>query len=176
MPGRGGSANSFGIVTLAVSLTVVLALGTACDVDYRDRPHLATFSPIAEVTPFITTSIFPQAVVVVPFFGFGCSSFATNFDLVIKVFGTSDLFLRETSFRLLDGTTRGSTPLVVSTRDLEGKFGPTLIHAGSSRSFAFAPQFGCGGFSPVSLSADVVLIDSQGVRHDSTVVVPIRGH
>jgi len=59
-------------VTLAVSLTVVLALATACDVDYRDRPHLATFSPIAEVTPFIATSIFPQAVVVVPFFGFGC--------------------------------------------------------------------------------------------------------
>jgi len=175
MVGRGGSANNFGIVTLAAVLAAVLVVASACDVDYRDRPHLATFSPIAEVTPFITTSIFPQAVVVVPFFGFGCSSFTTNFDLVIKVFGTSDLFLRETSFRLLDGTTRGSTPLVVSTKDLEGKFGPTLIPVGSSRSFAFAPQFACG-FSPQpqSMSADVVLVDSMGGRHDQSVVVPIR--
>jgi len=177
MPCPRGSANNFGIVTLAVTLIVVLVLGTACDVDYRDRPHLATFSPIAEITPFITTSIFPTAIVVVPVFGFGCGLFpslATNFDLVISVSGKSDLFLRETTFRLLDGTHRGETPLLVSTADLEGKFGPTLVRAGTRRSFGFAPQFGCGTFVPRSLSADIVLVDSVGMRHDASVVVPIQ--
>jgi len=165
-------------LVLPVILAAVLVLGSACDVDHTEMKHLATFAPLVDVAPFITTSIFPASVVVVPVFGIGCPlfpAFGTNFTLVINVSGTSDQFLRETTFRLLDGTHRGETPLVVSTGDLQGKFGPTVIRAGTTRSFAFAPQFGCGTFSPTSLAADVVLVDSQGMRHDSTVVVAIGG-
>jgi|RhiMetStandDraft_4_1073278.scaffolds.fasta_scaffold46044_1 hypothetical protein len=178
MPCRGSSPDSFAALTLAVMLAAVLVLGSACDVDSTNVKHLSAFAPIVEVSPFIGTSIFPSAVVVSPVFGIGCPffpAFGTNFTLVITVSGKSDQFLRETTFRLLDGTHRGATPLVVSTSDLEGKFGPTVIRAGTTRSFPFAPQFGCGTFSPTSLAADVVLLDSQGMRHDSTVVVPIGG-
>jgi len=137
MPCPRGSANNFGIVTLAVTLIVVLVLGTACDVDYRDRPHLATFSPIAEITPFITTSIFPTAIVVVPVFGFGCGLFpslATNFDLVISVSGTSDLFLRETTFRLLDGTHHAPGTSAPTTTPVAA--GVPVLGAGGSGGFA----------------------------------------
>jgi len=178
MAGRGRSAHNFGTWMFVGALAAALALGSGCDVDHTNMPHLATFAPTIDVVPFVSTSILPQAVVVVPVFGVGCPAFpslATNFDLVISVSGKTDQFLRETTFRLLDGTHRGETPLLVSTADLEGKFGPTLIHAGSSRTFAFSPRFGCGTFVPASLSADVVLMDAFGNRHGTTIVVPIRG-
>jgi hypothetical protein len=173
MTSRGRSANNFGILTLAA----VLVVAAACDTDYSNRPHLATFASPLAVTPFIATSIVPQRIGLTPVFGIRCVAFpslTTRFDLVIDLAGGSDLFMQQVGFTLLDGTHRGASPLLISAFDLSARFGSTLIRSGSRRSFTFDPQFGCGSFVPQFLVVDVVLLDLLGSDHSTKVVVPVR--
>ena len=173
MGSRGWLANKFGIGALAGALTVA----AACDVDYSKRPHLASFASPLAVTPFFTTSIVPQRIGLTPVFGIRCLAFpslTTRFDLIVDLEGSSDLFMQQVGFTLLDGTHRGSTPLVISAFDLSARFGSTLIRSNSRRSFTFDPQFGCGSFVPQFLVVDVVLLDSLGSDHSTKVVVPVR--
>jgi len=162
---------------LVVAAFVAAAMLTAACDDNNDstKTPLVSFAPLASTLPF-TTAILPPRLGIAPIFGFGCPVFpavTTRFDLVIVSAGR-DLFMNELTIRLLDGTHVGGSPLLVSTRDLNAKFGSTLIPAGSRRSFAFDPQFGCGRFAPVFLGADVILSERSGFRHTTTIVVPVE--
>ena len=162
-----------GVLALAGAVTVA----AACDEDYRKAPHLATFASPFVTTPLVTTSIVPSRLGLIPVFGIRCQAFpsvATRFDLVVNLAGSSDLFMQQATLRLLDGSHLGGSSLLVSAADLTARFGTTRIRAGSRRSFAFDPQFGCGSFVPLSLAVDILLLDGAGSRHATTVVVPIE--
>lgn len=164
---------------LVVAALVAAGMWTAACDDNHDtptKPHQVSFVglPLVATVPF-TTAIFPQQLGFTPIFGLGCGTFpalTTRFDLVI-VSGGRDLFMDEVTLNLLDGTHRGTSPLLVSARDLNARFGSTLIGAGSRRIFTFDPQFGCGRFAPLSLEAQIILLERSGFRHAHTVAVPI---
>ena len=167
------STTGLGALALAASLTFLVA----CDNDnWQSTPHLATFaSPIGATLPG-TTSIVPARLGIAPIFGLRCPTFpsiSTRFDLVVNLAGSRDLFMQQVTMRLLDGSHVGGSPLLVSAGDLSARFGSTVIAAGTRRTFAFDPQFGCGSFVPVSLAIDVILIDRLGSRHATTVTAPI---
>jgi hypothetical protein len=172
MPSRGWSTDKLRILAIAGSLTMT----AACDENHSKAPHLVAFASPFVATPLISTSIVPQRIGLTPLFGIRCPVFpsvTTRFDLVLNLAGTSDLFMQQATFRLLDGTHVGGSPLLVSAGELSARFGTTVIRAGSRRSFRFDPQFGCGSFVPLSLSIDLLLLDRLGSRHATTLVVPI---
>jgi hypothetical protein len=76
-------------------------------------------------------------------------------------------------FRFLDGSGVGRTPLIFAPNELANQFGNTLIVGGASRTFSFAPHFGCGMITPHTLAADVVLHDRSGVPQQFSMNVPM---
>jgi hypothetical protein len=48
-----------------------------------------------------------------------------------------------------------------------------VIRAGTTRGFAFQPQFGCGLSRPRTLGVAVVLLDGSGSPQQSTISVPM---
>ena len=150
----------------------------ACDDNHDStKTHLLAFgatAPLASTLPF-TTSFLPQRLGIAPIFGLRCPLFpsvTTRFDLVVISAGGRDLFMNEVTFRLLDGSNVGGSPLLVSARDLSARIGSTLIPAGTRRTFGFDPQFGCR-FLPLSLEAEIILLERSGFRHATTIVAPI---
>ena len=168
------AANKFVVLALAGSMFVV----AGCDNDSITKSPRVGFgiaSPLA-AAPLVTTSIVPQRLGLTPLFGIRCATFpslTTRFDLVVTHAGTTDLFMQQATFRLLDGTHPGGSSLLMSSADLTGRFGSTLIPAGRRRTFAFNPQFGCGTFVPLSLAVDLLLLDQMGTRHTASVSVPV---
>lgn len=164
-----------GAVALAASLTVAVACDT--NDNWRSTPHLATFAGPLATSPLFTTSIVPQRLGITPLFGVRCPTFpsvTTRFDLVVNLGGGSDLFMQQVTIRLLDGSSLGGSPLLVSASDLAARFGSTLIRASTRRTFGFDPQFGCSPFLPRSLAVDLLLLDRMGTRLSSAVIVPIE--
>src|SRR5439155_12994975 len=153
------TANKSVVFALASSMLAAVA----CDSKptTSNSPAVSFASPLA-VTPLVTTSILPTRLALTPLFGVGCLTFpslTTRFDLVVVHAGTRDLFMREATIRLLDGTHLGGSSLVMSSANLTARFGSTLISAGGRRTFRFNPQFGCGSFVPLSLGIDLLLLD-----------------
>ena len=163
---------------LVAAFVAVAIVAAACDDDNNNstKTPLVSFAPLVNTVPF-TTAIVPSRLGITPVLGLGCPVFpsvTTHFDLVI-ISASRDLFMNELTIRLLDGTHVGGSPLLVSARDLEAKFGSTLIPAGLRRGFGFDPQFGCGRFLPFFLEAEVILLERSGFRHATTIVAPIGG-
>jgi hypothetical protein len=170
------SQRSNRLVVVAVFVAVVMAAAACDDNNGPSKVPLTNFGsgPLVSTIPF-TTSIFPPRLGITPIFGLRCPtlpSVTTRFDLVIIAVGR-DLFLDEVTLSLLDGSNRGGSPLLVSARDLNARFASTLIPAGTRRTFGFDPQFGCGRFLPLSLEADVVLLERSGFRHTASISVPV---
>jgi hypothetical protein len=163
------SSKRLAIATLALFSLVL----TACDSD-RHQP----LNPVGFGGTSFVTSILPEQLGITPisgFGGFGCPlfpSFTTRFNLVVNPFA-GDIFLQEATFRLVDGSSVGGSPLLVSATDIAARFGTTLIPAGTRRTFGFTPQFSCVAFQPRSLLASLVLLDRAGSRHLRTMTVPI---
>jgi hypothetical protein len=166
-------SNKFVVLALAGSMLATVK----CDSKptTSNSPAVSFAFPLG-VTPLVATSIVPTRLALTPLFGAGCLTFpslTTRFDLVVVHGGTSDLFMREATIRLLDGTHLGGSSLVMSSADLTARFGSTLIVAGGRRTFRFDPQFGCGSFVPLSLGIDLLLLDPAGARHTASVSVPV---
>jgi hypothetical protein len=87
-----------------------------------------------------------------------------------------DLFLDAVGFRFIDGSSIGRTPLFswFSASELNARFGQTLIAAGTTRAFDFAPRFGCDPFRPQTVIAEVTLRDRSGAQQQMSVSSPIR--
>jgi hypothetical protein len=105
--------------------------------------------------------------------GFNCPAFSGAFNVVI-VASTSDLNMSAATFRLIDGTTVGGPSVTIPTDNLTNSFGSTLILAGTSRSFAMHPVFGCSGLHPQQLTADIVVTDRQGTSHTLSATASVR--
>jgi len=163
---------------VAAAFVAVITMTAACDNDNGpSKVPLTNFGsgPLVSTIPF-TTSIVPQRLAFSPIFGFGCPTFpalGTRFDLVI-VSASRDLFIGEVTLNLLDGTHVGGSPLLVSARDLNARFGSTLVPAGSRRTFVFDPQFTCVRFVPQLLEAQLTLLERSGARHTTTIAAPIE--
>ena len=166
-------SNKFVVLALAGSMLATVK----CDSKptTSNSPAVAFASPLA-LTPLVTTSIVPQRLRLTPVFGAGCLTFPslrTQFDLVVVQGGGFEIFLHEATIRLLDGTHLGPSPLLMSSADLNARFGSTVIPAGGRRIFAFDPQFGCGSFVPLTLGVDLLLLDRVGARHFASISVPV---
>jgi len=122
-------------------------------------------------TAFITPMLVPLPIPFQTLPVIGCptaSPFGTSFSLIIDQSDGIDVFLHQVGFRFVDGAGFES-PLIFSDIDLATRFGSTLVIAGSSRTFPFQPQFGCGlSSAPHLMVAQVLLLDRTGRRHERT--------
>jgi hypothetical protein len=118
-------------------------------------------------------SVAPSSVVMGPASGgFVTASCTANFDLIVRNFGASDLFLDEATFQLIDGTTLGGPMIPIPSPELSSRFGQLLIRPGRTRTFRFHERFGCGTKRPRWLRVDARLVGSGGGSSYATVEVP----
>src|SRR5262245_6485450 len=158
---------SIHIVALALSLLFV-----ACDSNVQGEFKNELIGPSGTVA---IVTFAPATIVLSPVGSLGCP-FVTSFNLVVDGRAAGDLFLDAVAFRFIDGSSIGRTPLIswFTTPDLNARFGQTLIVGGTTRSFAFAPQFGCDQFVPQTVTADVTLRDRHGASQQMSVTSPVR--
>jgi hypothetical protein len=140
----------------------------ACDRETHPFSQLQVIGP----TLSSRTAIVPPMLVLSPVSGGRCP-LTTAFDLVIDHPGRLDVFLDQVTVRLLDGSSVGGSPVLLSSADLEARFGSRHVRSGTTRRFGLQPRFGCEAFFPRSVRTDVVLRDAAGVVQTMTLVVPI---
>jgi len=124
---------SIQIVALALSTLFV-----ACDSNVQGefKNELTGPSGGVAIVSFSPGTIFLSPV--------GSVTCLTSFNLVVDARAVGDLFMDAASFRFIDGSSIGQTPLIswFTQPELTTLFGQTLIAGGTSRTFAFSPQFG----------------------------------
>ena len=124
-------------------------------------------SNVFNISPMLVPSTIPFHILPV----FGCplaSPFVTSFSLIIDQRDGIDVFVHEVGFRFVDGAGFDS-PLIFRQGDLATQFGSTLVVAGTSRTFAFQPRFGCGlSSTPHMMVLRLLLLDRHGRTHERT--------
>jgi hypothetical protein len=161
------------IQIVALALSVLFA---ACDSNVKGEFKNQLLGPSSGVA---IVSFAPPTIVLSPVGTFACpgvAPFVTSFNLIVDGRATGDLFLDAVGFRFIDGSSIGRTPLFswFTAPELNSRFGQTLIVGGTTRAFAFAPQFGCDPFRPQTVFADVTLRDRNGAQQQMSVSSPIR--
>ena len=156
-----------------VACVLPLALTACTDSQPVTNPSVFTSSPF----PIVRASIRPQTVVLSPIRTAQCSrfpAFTTAFDLFIDFRTAGNVVLDQVSFRLLDGSHVGSSPVTfpAPTIAMEGR--RTFFSSGSTGLFTFRPQFGCGVSAPRLLAGEIVLVDAAGFRHVTSVTAAVR--
>jgi hypothetical protein len=144
---------------------------TACETQPSGR---IAFAPTAAVSP-PPVQLIPQALPLIPMSGFICplsSPFTTRFNLIIGTASTDFAFERLT-LQPVDGRGAIGVSTILTATDIAGS-ASSLIRAGATRTFALQPQFGCGVSLPQFFVADVVLSDSFGALHHTTLKAPFR--
>lgn len=108
---------------------------------------------------------------VAPSAGFAAvTSVATRSDLQIIVTSSRNpVFLDNATFRLLDGTNVGGSPVTWPRAGLDAQFGSTFVGPGLRRVFLFQPGFVCGPARVCAVRADIVVVDTSGARQTSSV-------
>lgn len=128
---------------------------------------IAQPTSVFNTVPMLVPSTIPFHILPV----FGCPSaspFATSFSLIIDQRDGFDVFVHEVGFRFVDGAGFDS-PLILRHSDLATLFGSTLVATGTSRTFAFQPQFGCGlSSTPHLMVLRLLLLDRNGRTHERT--------
>ena len=119
--------------------------------------------------------LIPQLLPLIPMPGFICpltSPFTTRFNLVIGAAPTN-LFFQQLTLRPVDGHGVTGLSTILTTIDIAGS-ASSLVSAGATRTFPVQPQFGCGVSVPEFVIAEIVLLDSFGSPHHTTVKAPFR--
>jgi hypothetical protein len=147
-------------------VAAVALCAPACDRENRSLTRLDIVAPSSTVIASIVPPVVRSAA------GRGCP-FATAFDLIIEHRGRSPLFLDQVTIRLLDGSSVGGSPVLMSAADLAARFGSTQLRPGISRRFGLQPRFGCESFLPRLLGTEIILQDGAGVRQTVTATVPL---
>jgi hypothetical protein len=147
------------------TLAVVLA---ACDRQNRQFPNVQVISP----TQSPRMAIVPGVLTLNAIAGRRCP-FTTAFDLVIDHQGGSDLFVEQVTIRLLDGSSVGGSPVLMSAVDLAARFVSTRVRPGTTSRFGFTPRFSCETFLPRSVRTDLLLRDASGMQQTMRLIVPI---
>ena len=150
---------------LFAALVATLALASCAD----SPPHAkgvagSIFVPSAIVDAQFSPLTLPFNALPSPFCPI-VPSFTTSFDLIVDA-GLAQLSLDRVTLHLNDGSNVGSS-LTFPRADLTRLFGSTII--AGRRAFPFRPTFGCGAALPVSIRADLDLIDGAGIISTATV-------
>ena len=151
----------------AVHAVIVLSLGmlgvviSACD----DSPDGVLL--VNTATSFTPAGIFsPNPINLAPLGGPQCPggfAFDTSFHLIITA-GVHDLTLDSVTLHMIDGTNLGGPSVTIPSPELATQFGSMFIHAGTTRSFALRPTFGCIANQPRLLRGNAFVFDGQGRR------------
>jgi len=147
---------SFGASAVVALVAVALA---GCDRPANSGgPQTFSFSPTAS-TGSATALIEPASLPVIPTPIFACPGSApltTSLNLIVSA-PTTTLLLNEIALQVFDVNHVGAPPTVLTGSSLTGMFGSPSVPAGTTRTFAFSPQFGCGLAAPAALTATLVL-------------------
>jgi hypothetical protein len=158
------------VCLLACSAAILLA---GCD---RSNLLFVRVDPTGP-SPALTVALVPQTLRLHPVAGGRCpflTPFTTDFDLLIDHHGGRDLFVDQVTIRLLDGSSVGGSPVLMSAGDLAARFGSTNVRSGIRGRFGFHPRFDCDVFVPRHLRADVVLRDGSGARQVTHLMAPVE--
>jgi hypothetical protein len=121
---------------------------------------------------FLTASIAPRSNAAAEgFVSVGCSlhvGFELPFDLTITAVDTASI--DHVTIHMIDGTNLGGPMITFPRPDLISRFGTTVIPAGSTRVFPFAPVVSCGGRHPSAIAADITFLMGAGRTRQMTVV------
>jgi|SRR5262249_11229028 len=162
-------------IPLALIVSLMFALA-GCEPNRQSvGAGLLTSAPSA--LSMSTVRIVPQTLPLIPVRDSRCpvvAPFTSIFDLVVDHRGQSDVFLDQVSFRFVDRSGLGGSPLFFSAGTLTTLFGQMSVRPGGSRTFTFRPQFGCDLLVPRSLLARVTLVDRFGVADETSLTIPIR--
>jgi hypothetical protein len=153
---------------IVLSLVVLGVLIAACD----DSPGRVLL--VNTATSFTPGGIFsPNPIRLAPLGGAQCPggfAFGTPFNLIITA-GVHDLTLDSVTLHMIDGTNIGGPSVTIPSPELATQFGSMFIRAGTTRSFALRPTFGCMANQPRSLRGDAFVFDNQGRRQ----ALPLEG-
>ena len=158
------------VATSLLSIVFAAAIATsACD----NNNGVGLIATAPAVTAVATVS--PSLINLTALGGFNCPGhgFAPSFFVIIDA-GARSQSMSAATFTLLDGTTVGGPSVTIPTMQLNSQFGPTIVLANTSRSFAMHPTFGCPVVTPHAMRATVNLVDPQGREQSLTSTVDIR--
>jgi hypothetical protein len=152
----------------ACLLAPAFVLLAACDRENRPFSRVHVIGP----TLAVRTAIVPQTLILNPSAGGRCP-FTTAFDLLIDHHGRNAVFLDQVTIRLLDGSSVGGSPVLMSAADLAARFGSTQVPPGVTRRFGLQPRFGCDTFLPRSLRTEIMVRDVSGMPQTIGLIVPV---
>ena len=130
---------------------------------------------VSSPTAALAASVSPANVTLLSLSRTGCPTtqpFLTHMNLVLGPLQT-DFFMDGVTLRFADGLGAHSS-LFLSNSDLLLAFNTTRIVAGTQRSFALSPQFGCGIARPQSVNAIISLVDASGLRREATAMATFQ--
>ena len=152
----------------ALTFAAAFFICAACNDGGSATGHFSgglTSSPTAA----FAASVSPANVTLLSLSRTGCPTtqpFLTHMNLVLGPLQT-DFFMDGVTLRFADRFGARST-VIFSSSDLLLAFSNTRIVAGTLRSFALSPQFGCGLARPQSVDAIITLVDGRGARREAT--------
>ena len=162
---------AIGYILAAVLLAFVVA---ACSDTHTGTATIGTGpSALSPVSASINTlTMTPDAPVVFQSnVTTGGSLRSAKFNLVVAALQT--VTISSATVHLSDGSNLGGPSVTFPQAALTSQFGSTVVIAGSTRTFAFTPQFGpCA--TPHSLSANLLFVDTTGMSHSVFVTAPVR--
>ena len=130
---------------------------------------------VSSPTAAFAASVSPANVTLLSLSRNGCPTtqpFLTHMNLILGPMQT-DFFMDGVTLQFADGFGARST-LILSNSDLLLAFNTTRIIAGTRRSFALSPQFGCGLARPQSVNAIINLVDGSGLRREATAMATFQ--
>jgi len=157
---------------LAVAALLFAIASTGCDRPANPNgPAAFAFEPTGPtVNTAATAQIQPQTLPVIPAPIFACPSsspLTTSLNLIIASPATA-VTLSQVGFQIFDINGLAAAPTLLTSTQLNGQFGTTTVAAGTTRSFALQPQFGCGIAAPASLATSLVLTSLTGIPRQMT--------
>ena len=146
-------------------LAILLSAFLLASCDYTPSGSRGqAFAPLLlEPSAAFAVNISPQ-IIPLTFAPLGCPLLArpitTAFDLDVAPLESGPFFMDNVAFRLIDGSSHGTSPIVVDRGVLGSTFGSTAVFG--RRVFPFQPQFGCVSFVPLFLDVDVRMLNRSG--------------
>ena len=96
---------------------------------------------------------------------------SAKFNIIVAALQT--VTMSSATVHLSDGSNLGGPSVTFPQATLTSQFGSTVVVAGTTRTFAFSPQFGPSA-TPHSLSATLLFVDTTGMSHSVFVSAPVR--
>jgi hypothetical protein len=155
-----------------LGFVIVLAFGFGgCDEQESGGGAVAFVPTASSSLPTITASIKPGIAPGIG--GFACPGgpIASTFQIVISASQTIDL--DRVSIQMIDGSHLGGPMVTFPSPLLTSQFSSRRILAGTTRAFAFRPQFVCGAARPQAVSAQIFYMSPSGVIQDITIEQPL---